>query len=65
MAISNNYVTNNLAFGKHLKLILDLSNISSVFIMIIYSGNVKMGVLHNRHPHGFSKFGISIILDEI
>ena len=62
MAISNNYATNIFAFGKHLELTIDSSNISSRFILTIYSESGKMGVRHNRHPPGFSKFCISIIL---
>ena len=51
MAISNNCATNNLAFGKHLKLTLDSSNISSRFIHIIYSERSKMGVPNNKDTH--------------
>ena len=63
MAISNNYATNNFAFGKHLGFILDSSNIDSVFIMIIYSEMPKMGVPNNKDTHiAFPNLVISIIL---
>ena len=51
MAISNNYVTNNLAFGKHLWLTLDSSNIYFRFIHNHLLGNavedIVNGVLNN------------------
>ena len=54
MAIYNNYVTNNFAFGRHLWLTLDSSIISSRFIHIIYSESGKMGVpAQQGHPIGF------------